>query len=141
MVTANPYLHFNGNCEEAFGFYRSIFGGEFQMLSRYKEAPLQNSQPEKDGEKIMHISLPLGPESMLMGSDIPEAFPKAIIGTNFYIFLNTETESEATHVFNGLAEGGNIAMPLDKTFWGAFFGMLIDKYGIQWMISYAYRQS
>lgn len=140
MVIAHPYLHFNGNCEAAFDFYKSIFGGEFQMLSRYKEAPLQNSHSEKDSEKIMHISLPLGPESMLMGSDIPEAFPKAIYGTNFYISLHTQSESEATRIFNQLAEEGNVAMPLDKTFWGSFFGMLIDKYDTQWMVSFDYRQ-
>lgn len=138
MIIANPYLHFNGNCEEAFNFYKSVFGGDFQMVSRYKDAPAENAQPAKDGEKIMHISLPLSTHSSIMGSDIPEAFPKAVIGSNFYISIDTGSEEEASKVFNGLAEGGNIAMPLEKTFWGSFFGMLVDKYGVQWMVSYDY---
>lgn len=137
MNIANPYLHFNGNCEEAFDMYKSVFGGEFEMLSRYKDAPLQNAQSERDDEKIMHISLRIGPNS-LMGSDIPNAFPKAIQGTNYYIMLDTESESEATRIFTHLAREGSVAMPLEKTFWGAFFGMLIDKYGVQWMVSYDY---
>jgi PhnB protein len=139
MIIANPYLHFNGNCEEAFNFYKSVFDGEFEMVSRYKDAPMQNSQPESESEKIMHISLPIGPKSILMGSDIPGAFPRAIQGSNYYIMLNTESEAEAIRIFTRLSAEGNIAMPLDKTFWGAFFGMLIDKYGIQWMVSYDYK--
>ena len=86
----------------------------------------------------MHISLPLSIHSSIMGSDIPEAFPKAVRGSNFYISIDTGSEEEASKVFNGLAEGGNIAMPLEKTFWGAFFGMLVDKFGVQWMVSFDY---
>lgn len=139
MVTANPYLHFNGNCEEAFNFYKSVFGGDFTMISRFKEVPPQQALPEKEADKIMHISLPIG-NVMLLGSDIPEAFPKAVSGTSVYISIHTESEEESTRVFNALSVDGTIAMPLDKTFWGSFFGMVIDKYRTQWMISYEYNR-
>jgi PhnB protein len=138
MKAAHPYLHFNGNCEEVFNFYRSVFGGDFLMLSRYKEVPSEHALPDKEREKIMHITLPLSKTSVLMGSDIPEAFPQAVRGSNYYIFLSTESEEETSRLFNSLSKDGVIAMPLEKTFWGAFFGMCIDKYGTQWMLSYDY---
>ena len=140
MVIANPYLHFNGNCEEAFNFYRSVFGGAFSLISRFKDVPPEQAFPEKEADKILHIALPVG-KAILMGSDVPEAFPKAISGTSFYISLHTESEDEARRVFNALSAEGNIAMPLAKTFWGSFFGMVIDQYNTQWMVSYDYNRN
>ena len=140
MKASHSYLHFNGNCEEVFNFYKGIFGGEFLMLSRYKEIPSEHALPDTEREKIMHIALPLGPCSILMGSDIPAAFPNAVRGSNYYIWLSTDNEEETIKIFNALAEGGVIAMPLDKTFWGSFFGMCVDKYGTQWMLSYDYNK-
>ncbi len=137
MVTANPYLHFNGNCEEAFSFYKSVFGGDFSNVQRFKDAPSEQPFPESENEKILHIALPLSKGFMLLGSDIPEAFPKAIIGTNFFISLNTESEEEAGKLFNGLSAGGQVYMPLEKTFWAALFGMMVDKFGVQWMVSFS----
>lgn len=141
MTTAHPYLHFNGNCETAFEYYRSVFGGEFNGVQHFKDGPADHPFPEHEHDKILHIALPLSPASMLMGSDIPDAFPKAVNGTNFYISLDIDSEGEAGTIFRKLAEGGNVAMPIEKTFWGAYFGMVIDKFGVQWMVSYNYEKS
>lgn len=135
MATVNPYLNFNGNCEEAFNFYKSIFGGEFLSLMRFKEAPPEVNFPESEGEKIMHISLPMGQGTILMGSDTPEAMPSTT-GTNFSISINAASEDDATKLFQGLSTGGKITMPLEKAFWGAYFGMCRDKFDIQWMVNH-----
>jgi PhnB protein len=143
MVTVNPYLTFNGNCEEAFNFYKSVFGGEFPYLGRFKEMPPMDGQevPESEGEKIMHVSLPISKETTLMGSDTSEAFGQAAKqGDNIAISINTDSEAEAEKLFNGLSEGGKVSMPLNKTFWGAYFGMFTDKFGIHWMVNYDYEQ-
>ena len=141
MKAVHPYLHFNGNCEEAFGFYRSVFGAEFSMISRFKDAPANNHFLKDEDDKILHVSLPLGPSAMLMGSDIPSAFPQAITGTHFYISLHTDSQEEADRIFTALSMAGQITMPIEKTFWGSYFGMLNDQYGVQWMVSYDYQQA
>lgn len=138
MVTANPYLHFDGNCEEAFNFYKSILGGEFSSFQRYNDMPSEQPFPEGDRKKIMHIGLPLSEGFFILGSDVPSSY-QVIKGTNFYISLNTDSEAEATRIFNAFSGGGQVTMPLAKTFWGAFFGMLIDRFQIQWMVSYHYK--
>lgn len=135
MRIANPYLHFNGNCEEAFLFYKGIFGGEME-ISRFTDVPPDNRFPEEESNKILHVSLPLSEYSILMGSDIPDAFPKPNKGSNFFISLSVNSHKDADLIFYQLAEGGQIAMPLDHTFWGAYFGMVIDPFGVQWMISF-----
>ena len=140
MASVNPYLNFNGNTEEAFNFYKSVFGGEFPMVMRYKDAPAEYQMGEDNGERIMHIALPIGQGTMLMGSDQPEAYGKATIGTNFYISISTESEEEANKLFNGLSAGGQVTMPLEKAFWGSYFGMFKDKFDVQWMVSYDYNQ-
>lgn len=140
MTTINPYLTFNGTCEEAFNFYKSVFGGEFQYVGRFKDMPENKEYPvsESDKEKIMHISLPISKETVLMGSDSSDSFGQASIeGNNFSISINTDTMDEAKRIFNELSEGGSIKMPLEKTFWGSYFGMFTDKFGIHWMMSYA----
>lgn len=136
MTTINVYLTFNGNCFEAFSFYKSVFGGEFPYVGKFKDMPSETPIPDEMKEKIMHISLPISAETILMGSDASDAFGHAtVIGNNFSISINTSTVEEADRLFNGLAQGGNITMPMNQTFWGAYFGMLTDKFGIQWMLN------
>ncbi|MGH8763460.1 MAG: VOC family protein [Nitrosospira sp.] len=140
MTTVNPYLTFDGNCEEAFNFYKSVFGGEFIPIVRIKDVPSEQPVPEGEGEKIMHVSLPIGQGTILMASDRPETFGPLTMGDNFSISINPESEEEATDLFNGLSVGGRVTMPLQKTFWNAYFGMFTDKFGIQWMVNYDYGQ-
>ncbi|MEX2573899.1 MAG: VOC family protein [Balneolaceae bacterium] len=139
MATLNPYLNFNGNTEEAFNFYKSVFGGEFLMLQRFKDTPEADNVPENDQDKIMHISLPLGQGNILMATDVLEsAGHDTVSGNNISLALQADSEEEAEKLFNALSEGGKIEMPLDKTFWNAYFGMCTDKFGVQWMVNYDY---
>jgi PhnB protein len=136
MASVSPYLTFDGNCEEAFNFYKSVFGGEFPYIGRFKDMPSEKPIPPELAEKIMHVSLPIGNGTFLMGSDSSDAFGHATVqGNNFSISVNAGSKEEAQNLFNGLSAGGKITMPLDKTFWGAWFGMLVDKFGIQWMVN------
>ncbi len=138
MTTVNIYLNFNGNCEEAFNFYKSVFGGDFPYVGRFKEMPTEGGKalPPEMGEKIMHISLPISAETILMGSDTGGEWASSFLqGNNFSISINTDSTQEAERLFNGLSAGGNITMPLSKTFWGAYFGMFADKFGVNWMIN------
>jgi PhnB protein len=146
MAQVNPYLTFKGNCEEAFDFYKSVFGSEieFQGKYKYKDMPPMGGQsiPESEGEKIMHVALPISKETMLMGMDSSEALGHSTtIGNNFTISITAESKEEADKLFNGLSEGGKATMPMNNTFWGAYFGMLTDKFGIQWMVSYDQREN
>ena len=139
MTTVNIYLTFNGYCEEAFNFYRSVFGGEFHTISRFKEMPPMKDMtyPAEEAERLMHISLPISKETVLMGSDSSLAFgPPPVIGTNYSISVTVDSKKEADRVFEALSEGGKIGMPMDKTFWGSYFGMFRDKYGIEWMVDF-----
>ena len=141
MASINPYLTFAGNCEEAFTFYKSVFGGDFPYVGRFKDMPSENPIPESEGNKIMHISLPISKETTLMGSDSSEAFGHAtVMGNNVSISINADNEDEAKRLFDGLSAGGNVTMALNKTFWGALFGMFTDKFGIHWMVNYDYEQ-
>lgn len=142
MKIINPYLTFRDKCEEAFNFYKSVFGGEFTDVNRFKDIPSEAgpSIPENEGNKIMHISLPLGKETILMGSDSPDSMGPVNQGNNFSISVSADSEKEADELFNGLSRGGEVTMPLQKTFWNAYFGMLTDKYGVNWMVSYDYGQ-
>jgi PhnB protein len=140
MAMVNPYLNFNDNCEEAFKFYKSVFGGEFATVMRFKDVPAEYQGDASENEKIMHMALPIGQGTMLMGSDIPASMGSAKPGTNFAISISTGSEAEADRLFKGLSAGGQITMPLDKAFWGNYFGMLNDKFGIPWMISYSPNQ-
>jgi PhnB protein len=145
MKAVNPYLNFSGNCEEAFNFYKSVFGGEFLTVMRFKDVPAEeldesHQLPDSEGEKIMHVALPLGPGTILMGSDTPSTMGSVTTGTNFSISISTDNEAEATELFNKLSAGGQVTMPLDKAFWGDYFGMLTDKFGVQWMVSYDYNR-
>lgn len=139
MKRADPYLNFNGNTEEAFNFYRSVIGGEFSTLERFRDLPEGQNVPADALNMILHIALPLGSSNFLMGTDAPESMGfKINIGNNTYIMLETESEEEATRLFNGLSQGGEVEMELQKTFWGAFYGSFTDKFGIRWMVNYQY---
>ena len=133
----NPYLSFNGKTEEAFNFYKSVFGGEFLTLQRMKDTPEASKVPSHEQDRVMHVSLPIGKETILMASDIIESMGHTLsMGNNFSISVSTESEKEADKIFNGLSAGGTVTMPMEKAFWGSYFGMLTDKFGVQWMVSY-----
>ena len=139
MTLVNVYLTFNGNCEEAFNFYKSVFGGEFPYIGRFKDMPADESKkmPAADAEKIMHVSLPISKETMLMGSDTGGEWASNYSrGNNFSVSISTDSKAEADRLFNGLSAGGNATMPMNKTFWGDYFGMFTDKFGINWMVSF-----
>ena len=142
MAKINPYLHFLGNTEEVFNFYKSIFGGEFATVMRYGDMSGQEgceNMPEENKQKIMHIALPVSDGHVLMGTDaVGEHAADAKFGNNVSLSISADSKEEADKVFNGLAEGGAVTMPLGDTFWGAYFGMLKDKYDIQWLVNYDY---
>lgn len=143
MTAINVYLNFNGNCEEAFNFYKSVFGGEFPYLGRYRDMPADGGKKFEgsEGDKIMHVSLPIGEHSMLMGSDTGGEWASNFKqGNNFAISISADSKAEADRIFNALASGGQITMPLNNTFWGDYFGMLTDKFGINWMMSFNDKQ-
>jgi PhnB protein len=141
MAQINPYIHFNGNAEEAFTFYKSVFGGEFERVVRFKElASHEHPISEKEQNKIMHIALPIGKSSVLMGSDTPEFMGRQNENENrSKISVTAESKEEADKIFNGLAAGANVEMPIGDSPWGSYFGMLRDKYGIEWMIDFSKR--
>ncbi|MDX1284353.1 MAG: VOC family protein [Draconibacterium sp.] len=140
MTTVNVYLTYDGNCEEAFNFYKSVFGGEFTFLGRFKDMPPMEGVPPMDGpigERVMHVSLPISKETVLMGSDSGgEWGPKLEVGNNFSISVNVDSKDEADRIFKSLSEGGQVQMEMQSTFWGDYFGNFIDKYGVGWMVSF-----
>lgn len=139
MTTINTYLTFNGNCEEAFNFYRSVFGGEFASVSKFSDMPEDPKYPvsEEDSDKIMHVSLPISEETVLMGSDTGSEWGKNFNqGNNFSISINAGTRAEADRFFDELSKNGKVLMPMSDTFWESYFGMLTDQFGIQWMVSF-----
>lgn len=137
MAAINPYLNFNGNTEEAFNFYKSVFGGQFLAVMRFKDNAECGQMAESDKERIMHIALPIGNGNVLMATDSLESMgQKLTVGNNFYICLSPESKEEAERLFNGLSAGGKIEMPLQDMFWGAYYGSFADKFGVQWMVNY-----
>lgn len=136
MASINPYLTFNGNCEEAFNFYKSVFGGEFPYIGRFKDMPSDKAVDEDEGNRIMHVSLPIGQGTLLMGSDTSKQMGNVTAGNNFAISINADNKEEADRLFNGLSKGGTVTMPMADTFWGAYFGMFTDKFGINWMVNH-----
>ncbi len=135
MASVNPYLNFAGNTEAAFLFYKSVFGGEFAMLQRFSETPHADSIPAHERDKIMHIALPIGKDTMLMATDALESQGhKVLFGNNISLTISVETKAEADRFFNGLSAGGQVDMPITEMFWGAYFGLLTDPYGVKWMI-------
>jgi PhnB protein len=141
MAKINPYIHFNGNAEEAFNFYKSVFGGEFAAIVRFKDMAIPgHSFPEKEADKIMHVALPIGESSLLMGSDTPESLGRNNESENrSKINVTAESKEEADRIFEGLSAGGTVEMPIGESPWGSYFGMFRDKYGIEWMVDFASR--
>ena len=135
MKFVNPYLNFNGNTEEAFNFYRSVVGGDFINIMRFKDTPGCENMPEVEQNYIMHSALALG-SSILMCTDVPKSMEQVTFGSNSSLCVSVESREEAEHLFNGLSEGGKVTMPMEDMFWGDYFGSFFDKFGVQWMISY-----
>ena len=137
MAIINPHINFNGNAEEAFHFYRSVFGGEFAKIMRFKDlASAEFPVAENEANKIMHIALPIG-KSVLMANDVPEMLGRTNENENrSKIVISAESKEEADRLFNGLSAGGQIEMPIADSPWGSYFGMFRDKYGIEWMVDY-----
>jgi PhnB protein len=137
MALINPHINFNGNAEEAFTFYKSVFGGEFAKIMRFKDlfSP-EFPVAEKEEQKIMHIALPIG-KNILMGNDIPEFMGKVNENENrSKIAISAESREEADKLFNGLSKAGTIEMPMEDSPWGSYFGMFRDKFGIEWMVDF-----
>lgn len=138
MAHINPYVHFNGNAEEAFTFYKTVFGGEFAKIMRYKNlSSAEFPVAENDANRLMHIALPIGKSSMLMGSDVLEIMGQVTENDNRNtISINAESREEADKLFNGLSAGGKIEMPITDGPFGSYFGMFADKYGVEWMVNF-----
>jgi PhnB protein len=137
MALINPHINFNGNAEEAFNFYKSVFGGEFAIIMRFKDlSSPEFPVAEKDADKIMHIALPVG-NNILMANDVPESMGRTNENENrSKISISAESKEEADKLFNGLSEGGKIEMPIADSPWGSYFGMFRDKFGIEWMVDF-----
>ncbi len=137
MASINPHINFNGNAEEAFNFYRSVFGGEFAKIMRFKDlASDEFTVSENDANKIMHIALPIG-KNVLMANDVPEILGRTNENENrSKIVISAASKEEADKLFNGLSAGGQIEMPISDSPWGSYFGMFRDKYGIEWMVDF-----
>ena len=139
MPVVNVYLTFNGNCEEAFNFYKSVFGGEFAYMGRFSEMPADSGpkMSEEDANRIMHVSLPVSKETMLMGSDTGGEWASSFKqGNNFAVSVSANSKEEADRLFEGLSAGGQVTMPMAQTFWGDYFGMWTDRFGVNWMMSF-----
>lgn len=135
MPVLNPYLNFNGTTEQAFKFYQTIFGGEL-FLQRMKDAPGTEQMTDADKNLVMHACLPIG-SSLLMASDCVESAGQVLVqGNNNYISFTPDSREEADRVFNALAEGAQIEMPMADMFWGDYFGSLKDKFGTHWMVNF-----
>ncbi|WP_205500877.1 VOC family protein [Rufibacter psychrotolerans] len=137
MASINPHINFNGNAEEAFNFYKAVFGGEFAAIVRFKDlASAEFPVAEHEANTIMHIALPIG-KSILMANDVPEVLGRTNENENrSKIVITAESKEEADKLFNGLSAGGQIEMPISDSPWGSYFGMFRDKYGIEWMVDF-----
>ena len=138
MATINPWINFNGNSEEAFTFYKSVFGGEFTNVTRFKDlAGPEFPVAENEANKIMKIALPIGSANRLLGNDVPEFMGKVSENENrSKIQVAVDSKEEAEKIFNGLSLGGQVEAPMGDSAWGTYFGMFRDKYGIEWIIEY-----
>jgi PhnB protein len=138
MALINPHINFNGNAEEAFTFYKSVFGGEFAKIVRFKDLASDEFKiAEKEENKIMHIALPIGKGSVLMGNDVPEFMGRTNENENrSKIVIHAASKEEADKLFNGLSVGGEIEGPIGEAPWGIYFGCFRDKYGIEWIVQF-----
>jgi PhnB protein len=138
MALINPHINFNGNAEEAFHFYQSVFGGAFETIVRFKDLSVPgNPIAENEANKIMHIALPIG-QNVLMGNDVPERMGRVNERENrSKIYISAQSREEADRLFNGLSAGGTVEVPIGDSPWGSYFAMFRDKYGIEWMVDFA----
>ncbi|MDZ4122543.1 MAG: VOC family protein [Candidatus Cloacimonadaceae bacterium] len=137
MIVINPYLNFNGNCREAFEFYKSVFGGDFSYVGHFKDMPAypERPLPEHLKDKIMHMSLPISTETSLMASDAVEEFGQKVnFDGNIELMVSADSRAEADAIWAKLSEGATITMPMEVAFWGDYFGSLTDKFGVRWMV-------
>lgn len=139
MATTNPWINFNGNAEEAFTFYKSVFGGEFTKVVRFKDlASTEFAPAEREENKIMYIALPIGKSNVLIGNDVPEVMGRVNENENrSKILIGTESKEEADRLFTGLSAGGSVEGPMGDSPWNTYAGMFRDKYGIEWLIEYS----
>lgn len=136
MTTLNPYIYFNGNCEEAFNFYKTVFRKEITYIGRYKDVPKADRKIfEETDEKIMHITLPISEETILSGSDNTVAYKESIEYNNFSLIIHTDSKVEASRLFNEMSKNGQVKVPMNLAFWGSYYGICIDKFGINWKIT------
>lgn len=139
MQAITTYFNFQGNTEEAMNFYKSIFGGEFTSFARFKDTPGGENMPPHERDKIMNIILTTKNGAVLMGTDFLESMEQKVqLGNNIHLVIHTDTEEEVDSLFKALSTGGKVEMPVNKTFWGAYFGMCEDRFGIKWMLNYTY---
>lgn len=137
MGILQPYLNFDGKTEEAFNFYKSVFGGDFMgPMHKMSDMPDSEQIPENERNRVMHVSLPIGEHSVLMGSDtMPSMGHTFQAGNNVQLSLHPTSREEADRLFNGLSAGGKVEMPMQDTFWGAYYGAFEDKFGVKWMVN------
>ncbi|OGC91686.1 glyoxalase [Candidatus Amesbacteria bacterium RIFCSPLOWO2_01_FULL_49_25] len=140
MTVVNVYLNFAGNTEEAFNFYKSVFGGELTQVVRFKDMPMEGvTIPKEEENKIMHVGLPIGRDQVLMATDTLESMGQKLVkGNNVYISVHPESKEEADRIFKALSAGGEVEMPMADQIWGDYYGSLKDKFGVQWMVNYGY---
>lgn len=139
MTKVHTYLNFAGNAEEAFEFYRSVFGGEFSSRVRFQDMPMQGVDiPDQDQDKMMHIALPIGDDDILMASDALESLGQQLSqGDNVYVSLHPDSREEADRIFSSLSQGGEVEMPIADQVWGDYFGSFKDKFGVRWMVNHS----
>lgn len=140
MATVNTYLCFNGNCEEAFNFYKSVFNTEFKFIGRYKDVPetARLHFPDCKDEHIMHVGLPISKETILMGADIIDVNRKENnAARHFSLYVSTDSKEEADRLFNSFSKEGEIKLPISEQFWGSYYGICLDKFGINWKVSFS----
>lgn len=139
MATVNTYLYFNGNCERAFEFYKSVFNKEFKFIGRYKDIPevARANFPHCEDEHIMHVGLPISKETILMGADIMDDHGQGNNAAKYFsLFVSTDSKEEADQLFDSLSKEGEVKLPIADQFWGSYYGICLDKFGVNWKISF-----
>jgi PhnB protein len=139
VTKLHSYLNFAGNAQQAFDFYKSVFGGDFSSVVRFRDFPMEGiAIAEEDQDKLMHIALPIGGDNVLMASDVLESLGQRLVqGNNVYVSVHPTSREEADRIFNALADGAEIEMPIADQAWGDYYGALKDKFGVQWMVNYS----
>ena len=140
MTTVNTYLYFNGNCEEAFNFYKSVFNKEFKFIGRYRDVPevARQNFPNCKDQHIMHIGLPISTETILMGADIIDVSGQENNAAKYFsLYVNTDSKEEADRLFDSFSKEGVIKLPIAEQFWGSYYGICLDKFGVNWKISFS----